>query len=274
MAQHAQNTYQASQRRACRLFGLSRSALVYEARPRDDSELREAMTQMAEKHPRSGFRKLFVRLRRDGHSCNHKRARRVYQALGLNLKRRFKRRPVLPKADPAAPLDGPNTCWSADFMSDALANGNRYRTFNLIDDFNREALRIEVDVSLTTTRLIRVLEQVISVRGAPQRLRVDRGPEFTSTRFITWCRASGIELTFIDPGKPMQNGIVERFNGTYRREILNAWVFSSLDEVRDTTECWLKQYNLERPHESLGDLSPLEYLDRAGHREVSTYLWT
>ena len=146
---------------------------------------------------------------------------------------------MLPEADPATPLGGPNQnpCWPAHFMSDALANGSRYRTFNLIDDVNREALRIDVDGSLTTTRLIRVLEQVIRVCGALQPLRVDRGPAFTRTPIITGCRGRGIDLTVIDPGKPMQNGLIERVNGTNRRAILDAWVFSSLDDVRDTPEC-------------------------------------
>ena len=146
---------------------------------------------------------------------------------------------MLPTADPTTPLDGPDQspCWPADFMSDALANGNRYRTFNLINGFNREALRIDVDGSLTTTRLIRVLEQVIRVRAALQRLRVDRGPAFPRTPVITGCRGRGIEPTVIDPGTPMQNGLVERFNGTDRRAIRDAWVFSSLDDVRDTPEC-------------------------------------
>ncbi|MBO8087788.1 MAG: IS3 family transposase, partial [Marichromatium sp.] len=251
-----------SKRRVCRLLGLSRSVLDYHARPRDDGPLIKALSALAERHPSAGFRKLYVRLRRAGHPWNHKRVWRVYCALKLNLRRRRKRLRALRPPQPLVQPIRPNLQWSADFMSDALSSGMSYRTFNLIDDFNREALRIEVDVSLTSARVIRVLEQVISVRGRPERLRLDNGPEFTSTAFQRWAAERGIALDFISPGKPTQNGFIERFNGSFRRELLDAWLFNTLEEVRQQADDWLDEYNLRRPHESLGDLSPIEFLNR------------
>ena len=199
----------ASERQACRLVSLSRSVNRYEAKRRDDSEVIDALSALAERHPRFGFRKLFIRLRKAGHPWNHKRVWRVYCAMKLNRRRRFKKR-YRPEA-PASLLQPirPNQAWSADFMSDALHDGRAFRTFNVIDDFNREGLRIEVDVSLTAERVIRVLEQLITIRGQPERLRVDHGPEFTSALFEAWCEASGIDLEFTQPGKPTQNAFIE-----------------------------------------------------------------
>ena len=144
-------------------------------------------------------------------------------------------------------------------MSDALWYGKRFRTFNLTDDFNREALAIEVDISLGAQRIVRVLDRVAAERGYPAKLRVDNGPEMTSIHLAAWTENHGVELEFIQPGKPMQNGFIERFNRTYREEVLDMYVFNKLSEVRFITENWLTDYNEVRPHESLGDLPPVEY---------------
>jgi len=170
----------------------------------------------------------------------------------LNLRRKFKRRRLVEHPQPLLQPIRPNQSWSGDFMSDALSSGMTYRTFNLIDDYNREALRIEVDVSLTSARVIRVFEQVIEVRGCPQRLRLDNGPEFTSDAFQRWSKKRGIDIDYIEPGKPSQNGFIERFNGSFRNEVLDAWLFNTLEEVRDEAGRWVEEYNLLRPHESLG----------------------
>lgn len=233
-----------------------------------------ALAELAEQHPRFGFRKLFILLRKAGNTWNHKRVRRVYCAMKLNRRRRFKKRY---RAEvPASLLQPirPNQGWSADFMSDALYDGRGFRTFNVIDDYNREGLRIEVDVSLTAERVTRVLDQLVVIRGCPERLRVDHGPEFTSAQFTAWCETNGIDLEFIQPGKPAQNAYIERFNGSYRDAVLNAWVFTNLQQVRQETEHWLAVYNTIRPHESLGDISPLEFLKARGHVDLSTYAWT
>lgn len=147
-----------------------------------------------------------------------------------------------------------------DFMHDALMSGRRFRTFNVVDDFNREALAIEIDLSLPAARVIRVLERVVAWRGYPKKLRMDNGPEFISTALAEWAEEHCIELDFIEPGKPTQNSFIERFNRTYRDEVLNMYVFKTLNEARELTQNWITQYNNERPHDSLMDLTPWEYL--------------
>jgi putative transposase len=261
----------ASERRACRVVSLSRSANRYTAKPRDDSAVIDALSALVERHPRFGFRKLFTLLRKAGHPWNHKKVWRVYCALKLNLRRRFKQR--YKSEAPAALLQPirPNQAWSADFMSDELYDGRAFRTFNVIDDYNREALRIEIDISLTAERVLRVLDQLVHARGHPERIRIDHGPEFTSALFCAWCQTHGVEIEYIQPGKPNQNGFIERFNGSYRDGVLDAWVFTDLEHVREATETWLHEYNTVRPHESLGDISPIEFLNHRGHAEVSAY---
>ena len=145
-------------------------------------------------------------------------------------------------------------------MSDSLMCGRRFRTFNLIDDFNREAISIEIDLNLPAQRIIRVLNRAVAWRGYPEKLRMDNGPEFISTTLAEWAQEHDVQLEFIKPGKPTQNSFVERFNRTYREEILDMYVFKTLNEVREITESWVRQYNEERPHSSLNDLTPWEYL--------------
>ena len=167
----------------------------------------------------------------------------------------------------------PNEIWSADFMSDALWSGQRFRTFNVLDDFNREALGIGIDTSLPAPRIVRALDQLLEIRGKPQVLRSDNGPEFISEALARWARRHGVELRFIQPGKPMQNGYVERFNRTYREEVLNCYVFETLGEVRRMTDEWLPRYDEQRPHESLGNLSPRQYL-MAKYPQSSNSNWS
>mgnify|MGYP002776329879 FL=1 len=204
-----------------------------------------------------------------GHKWNHKRVHRVYCALKLNKRRKGKKR--LPSRSPD-PLNVPgaiNLCWSIDFMSDALMCGRRFRTFNVVDDFNREVLAIEVDLSLPAQRVIRVLERIVAWRGLPAKLRMDNGPEFISVSLADWAEEHQIQLEFIKPGKPTQNSYVERFNRTYRTEVLDMYAFKTLNEVREITENWMREYNEERPHDSLNDLTPWEYLEKAKLTENS-----
>ncbi|NLZ18565.1 MAG: transposase family protein, partial [Desulfobulbaceae bacterium] len=154
----------------------------------------------------------------------------------------------------------PNQVWSADFMSDTLCAGKRFRTFNVIDDFNREALQVEIDTSITGKRLIRVFERLRLDRGLPGTLRVDNGPEFLCSDFVSWAESHGMNIHYIQPGKPNQNAYIERFNRTYRNELLDFYLFHNLDEVREMTCWWMIEYNEQRPHDSLGDLTPAEYL--------------
>ncbi|MBA3786177.1 MAG: IS3 family transposase, partial [Acidobacteria bacterium] len=213
---HLQSEHQMSERRACRLISLARSVFRYAAHPRDDREVQAALAALAQRHPEFGFRKMFLTLRRFGHLWNHKRVYRVYCELKLNLKRKHKRR--IPTRNPlplAVPLQA-NQVWSADFMSDALWNGRRFRTFNVIDDFNREALAIEIDTGISAQRVVRILDQIAVWRGLPTCIRFDNGPELTALAVADWAEKNGVELAFIKPGRPMQNGFIERFNRSYR----------------------------------------------------------
>lgn len=251
-----------SQRQACKAVSLSRSLRQYKPKEKKDGEVIEQLHLLVEKHVSIGFWQAYFRLRNKGFKWNHKRVYRIYKALKLNLRRRRKRRlPARIKQalfQPAAP----NEVWSVDFMSDSLWDGRCFRLLNIIDDFNREVLHIEADTSLPASRLIRTLEQLEQLRGLPKMIRVDNGPEFISFKLDQWCKKNKITLIFIQPGKPMQNGYVERCNGSIRKELLDAYIFTSLKEVREMAERWMEDYNNERPHSSLGYRSPIEFKNR------------
>lgn len=227
------------------------------------------LQEAVERYPAYGFSKLFKMLRRWGHPWNHKRVYRLYCELKLNKRRRGKKRLPTRSPEPLAVPAMANQCWSMDFMSDSLFCSRRFRTFNVVDDFNREALAIEIDLNLPAPRVIRVLERLAAWRGYPDKLRMDNGPEFISAALAEWAEEHSIDLDFIQPGKPTQNSYVERFNRTYRDEVLNMYVFGTLTEVREVTEKWIKEYNEERPHDALNDLTPWEYLEQHKRLENS-----
>jgi putative transposase len=265
--------YQVSERRACRVLALRRSVYRYRPQANRDGEIIKLLLELAHARPEQGFGKLFPRLRARGQRWNHKRVYRVYCSLKLNKRRKGKKR--LPTRCPA-PLVVPevmNECWSADFMSDALWCGRRFRTFNVVDDFNRELLAIEVDFNLPAARVVRTLERIAAERGYPLKLRLDNGPELISVTLAEWAEQHAVMLEFIKPGKPMQNGFIERFNRSYREAVLDMFVFQSLHEVREQTQAWLKEYNEERPHESLGNMTPREFL-LTQKPAVSTLEWS
>jgi putative transposase len=252
-------THGLSERRACRLVKLSRGVLHYQAKKSSDEEITRELLELAGRKPRWGFGKMLDYLKNQHKGWNHKRVRRVYCTLKLNL--RVKPRKRLPKR-PAVPLGQPeqaNVSWSLDFMSDSLANGRTIRTLNILDDFNREALWIEVDSSLPAERVVRVLEMLIAWRGAPQQIRMDNGPELISQRLESWSQQQHITLVHIQPGKPAQNAYIERFNRTFREDVLDAYSFSSLSEVREVAEQWVEEYNAIRPHEALQGQTPYQY---------------
>jgi putative transposase len=222
-----------------------------------------ALQAVIAQHGRWGFWKCFDRLRALGHRWNHKRVYRVYRALGLNQVRHTKKR--LPKRD-VVPLHAPaqlNDTWAMDFMGDSLYGGRADRLLNVLDEGNREALAIEVDVSLPSRRVVAVLDELVAVHGGPRQLRSAHGPECIAEALRAWCAEHGITLAFIEPGKPDQNAYIERVNRTCRHEVLDAWVFTSLDEVRAVSEDWRQRYNTERAHDSLGSVPPLTFLPRA-----------
>lgn len=260
-------------RQACRTLSLSRTVYFYQPDTRRDEPVLQALTELAERYPRYGFKKLFQRLRRQGNTWNHKRVHRIYCLLKLNFRRKGKQR--LPARNPArlATPEALNQSWSIDFMHDALSCGRRFRTFNVVDDFNREALAIEIDLNIPAQRVVRVLDRIVANRGYPLKMRMDNGPELVSLALAQWAEEHSVMLEFIKPGKPTQNAFIERFNRTYRTEILDFYLFRTLNEVREITERWLTEYNSERPHESLNNLTPEEYRLMAENPEFSKSVW-
>ena len=245
--------------------------MYYYKSQKDDTDVIEVLQDLAFKHPTYGFRKLYAYIRRSGKQWNHKRIYRVYKLLKLNRKRKGKRRLPSRVKQPLVKQEQINQSWSMDFMSDSMVGGRRFRTFNLIDDCTREVLAIEIDTSLSSKRIIRTLERVILDRGKPNIIRTDNGPEFTSKDLELWARDHEIKIQFIQPGRPMQNGYIERFNRIYRESILDAYLFFELDQVRTLTEEWMDEYNLRRPHESLGNLTPNEWKMKQLKPELSTF---
>lgn len=263
------DAHKLSIQRSCRCIGLSRAAYYRPPHGRDDSEVIDAINEVISKHSRHGFWKTFKILRRKGFGWNHKRVYRVYCKLNLNQKRRAKKRIPQRVQQPLFVPDQPNQVWSADFMSDSLYGGKRFRTFNVIDDCNREVIAIEIDTSITGKRLIRVFERLRENRGLPDVLRVDNGPEFLSGDFTGWAESAGMIINYIQPGEPNQNAYIERFNRTYRNEVLDLYLFNNLEEVREISYWWMIDYNEQRPHDSLDDLPPIEYMMKKPKNSIS-----
>jgi putative transposase len=269
MAKQAVETYGFSERRACRLVRMQRSIYRYQVKLKDDSAVIEVLRRLAETHRRWGLDKMTAWLRTHGYRWNHKRVRRVYREMGLHLrikpKKRLPSRFPLPLAEP----EGPNISWSMDFMGDSLVSGRRFRTLNIIDDFNRECLAIEIDTSLPSARVIRVLDNLSARRGYPRQLRTDNGPEFLAERIGDWAEQHGVYWDYIEPGKPAQNGYIERFNRTYREDVLDAYLFYTLKEARTITAEWVPIYNEERPHAALDGLAPIQFALVTQHGSIS-----
>lgn len=253
-----------SVRQACVLFSICQSVYYYKPAPSVDYEIQDKLAELAKLHDRWGFWMMYYDLRRLNYVWNHKRVYRIYTEMKLNLRRKHKKRlpsrPVEPLVQPLLP----NLTWSMDFMHDVLSNGIKFRTFNVIDDFNREALNITLGTSITSKRVIRELEKLIDWRGKPSFLRVDNGPEFIAHEMEEWARANSIELKFIPKGKPHKNGYVERFNRTYREEILDSYLFDDLKTGQILSNSWMWIYNNERPHSSLNYHTPTEFLLKYG----------
>jgi putative transposase len=224
-----------------------------------DEPLIHQLTELSVSYPKEGFWKCYYRLRNQGELVNHKRLHRIYKLLKLPQRRKGKKR--LPKRVAQALVVPPTFThtWSIDFMSDALSNGRKIRTFNVIDDYNREILYIDIDYSLKSNRILWVLQHLSKRYGKPQKIRMDNGPEFIANIACWWSEANAVEFMYIEPGKPTQNAFIERFNRTYRENILDAYLVDSIDELQTITDEWVKDYNEYRPHDALGGLSPKQY---------------
>jgi len=251
-----------SLRRACGLMQIQMSSYYYRHQPRADEALRAALKEAAAKRRRWGYRMLAEVLRRKGFEDNLKRIHRVYCEEKLQVKVRRRRKTARWRGEKPLPAGRPNERWSMDFMSDQLADGRKIRLFNVVDDFTRECLAIEVDTSLSGWRVTRVLDRLVARHGHPKRLVMDNGPEFTGKVLDRWAYEHRVDLAFIEPGKPVQNAYVESFNGTCRNECLNEHWFVSLGDARSTLEAWRIDYNTERPHSSLGGRTPGEFANQ------------
>ena len=272
MAKEAMINHDVSISLICRTFTISETCYRYQPKLSDDNELiADLLLGLTQNQRNWGFGLCFLYLRNvKGYHWNHKRVYRIYRELELNMRIKPNKRLKREVPEPLAVPEAMNECWSMDFMSDSLYSGKSFRTFNVIDDYNRESLAIEVDSSLPSQRIIRVLDRIAAYRGYPKRLRQDNGPEFVSHALELWAEQHGILLDFIKPGKPTQNAYIERFNRTYRNEVLDCYLFNSLTEVRELTDSWMVEYNYDRPHESLNDLPPKEYerLNRGNSLEM------
>lgn len=249
-----------SERRACRLAKMHRSTYQHK-RKADDSNaiLRARMLEIAHERRRFGYRRLGIMLKREGYVVNHKKLYRLYREEGLAVKRRKGRKRALGTRRPMLVPDRPNQRWSLDFVSDALTDGRRIRVLCIVDDYTREALATIVDTSISGYRVGREISKLIMLRGKPKTIVSDNGTELTSHAILKWCQEIKVEWHYIAPGKPMQNGFVESFNGKLRDECLNEHLFSNLTEARQIIEKWRIDYNINRPHTSLGGLTPYEY---------------
>ena len=247
-----------TERQACRYTGFSRSSQRYAASRAPQAALQERLLTLATLRPRWGYRRLHWLLRREGHRVNRKRIYRLYRELGLVVRRRKRKRVAVPRTPLAKPIR-PNQRWSMDFISDALADGRKFRCLTIGDDLTHESPAIETDFSLPGERVVAVLERVGTERGFPETIVCDNGPEFTSQALDQWAHDRGVHLHFIEPGKPVQNAFAESFNGRLRDECLNDNWFVSLLDAQQTIEAHRQDYNTARPHSSLGDLTPAEY---------------
>ena len=265
----AQGEFHVSERTACKLLDLERSSYRYEPRPDRNAALREELLKLARQKPRYGYRRLHALLERRGYEVNVKRVYRLYLEEGLSVRRKKRKRLVRDRA--AEPrLTDTNQEWAMDFVPDGLATGRMVRILTVVDAYTRECLALEADFSLGSGRVTRVLERAIAERGRPEQVRSDNGPEFTSRRMIGWAEDWKVGLVNIQPGKPMQNGHVESFNGRLRDECLNTSWFRTLNDVRDTLANWRREYNCERPHSSLDYRTPEEFRQKTGYANVES----
>ena len=248
-----------SQRRACRLIAIDRSSARYQVRGLpNEAGWRKLLEELAQRHPRYGYRRLWVQLRAAGYPVNHKRVYRLYRQARLMLRRKAGRR-LIHRGVPLAQLTGPNQQWALDFVHDRVGEGRALRVLTIIDEFTRECLATEVDTGISSRQVAMTLERILATRPRPGSLRCDNGPEFRSRYFNAWCKSQRIGLEYIAPGRPMQNGYIESFNGKLRDECLNLNCLRNLGDARQRIGRWREHYNSSRPHSALGYLAPAQF---------------
>jgi len=248
-----------SERRACSLVDADRKMVRYKSRRPPDAELRARLRELANERKRFGYRRLFILLRQEGETSGVNRIHRLYREEGLTVRKRRARRRAIGTRAPIAVEAKPNARWSVDFVHDQLANGRRFRVLNIVDDVTRECLAAIPDTSISGRRVARELTALIERRGKPGLIVSDNGTEFTSNAMFAWQREHEVAWHFIAPGKPMQNGFCESFNGRMRDELFNESLFLGLDHARERIAHWIADYNMRRPHSALGYLTPAVY---------------
>jgi putative transposase len=265
MAKLAVAEQRISIRLACDTYGISETCYRYQAKwPDENAEIADWLLRLTTAYRDWGFGICFLHLRNvKGFGWNHKRVYRIYRELELNLRIKPKKRIVRDTPQPLAVPTAINQHWSMDFMHDQLTDSRSFRVFNVIDDFNRQALGVEADLSLPATRVIRALDQMIEWRGKPAAIRCDNGPEYISGALLAWAARRDIRITFIQPGKPQQNAYIERYNRTARYGWLAQNLFDSIEQVQESATHWLWTYNHERPNMALGGITPMQKLARA-----------
>jgi putative transposase len=264
----ARNQHGISERRACRLTGLARSTQRRKLKAKADHEDQQRLQALARERQRFGYRRLTALLRREGRNINHKRVYRMYRELGLAMRRRKRRHSGQRlAAATTARLERANQRWAMDFVSDTLAHGRTFRVLTIIDEYTRECLAVEADTSLPGLRVVRVLQHLADTRGLPEEIHVDHGPEFICRSVRSWCEGHRVLLRYTEPGRPMQNGHIESFNGRFRDECLNANWFLNLGKARTQIQAWRTDYNQARPHSALAYQTPDEFAALLAHRQ-------
>ncbi len=256
-----------SERHACDVIALPRATFRRKS-VKNDGPLTERIVALAHERRRFGYRRITALLQREGSPVNHKRVYRIYSKENLQVRKR-RRKKLRTFRQPLAPATRPNERWSLDFVSDSLANGRRFRTLNVVDDFTRECLCVEADFSMPGRMVTRVLDRLIFTRGKPAHLVMDNGPELTSSAMLSWSTQHNIHLEYIRPGKPIENAFVESFNGKFRDECLNENWFLDLAQARSVIEAWREDYNTYRPHSALGYKTPKEFANQFEPDELS-----
>ena len=256
---HLQAVMGLSERRACSIVGADRKMVRYRSCRPPDAELRARLRDLANERRRFGYRRLFILLRREGEASGVNRIYRLYREEGLLVRKRKARRKAIGARAPILVEAKANARWSLDFVHDQFANGRRFRILNVVDDVTKECLGAIPDTSISGKRVARELMAIIEQRGKPGMIVSDNGTEFTCNAMLAWCKDNRIDWHFIAPGKPMQNGFIESFNGRMRDELLNETLFFNLDQARTKITTWTKDYNLQRPHSSLGYLTPVAF---------------